>query len=301
MYKPPIDDVLKIIRPNNSSGNSCDNTLPLIFDSPHSGRVYPESFNHSCDPQNLIKAEDRFVDDLFSAAPDHGATLLCAQFPRTYIDVNRAADDIDEALYEEDWPYEAEMPVQPSNRSYAGIGLIRRLIKPNTPLYNYKLSPKDIKSRIETYYHPYHEALEGLIEDAHAKHGKVWHINCHSMPSPSLTAGTLGRINPFSAPDFVLGDRDGTSCDIDLTHALRDFIKSLGYKVAINDPYKGVELVERHSDPARGKHSIQIEIARALYLNEDTYEKSKNYEKLKGDIEKLIKFCADYVKNNAIK
>lgn len=283
MHKSSIDGVLKIIQPANP--------LPLIFDSPHSGRAYPDDFHYACDTHDLVRAEDRFVDDLFSTAPNHGATLLSATFPRTYIDVNRAVSDIDEALYDGNWPYEAEMPASPSNRSYSGIGLIRRLIKPNTPLYNIKLSPKDIKSRIETYYTPYHKTLEGVIEDAYVKHGQVWHINCHSMPSPSLTAGALGRVNPFSAPDFVLGDRDGTTCDIDFTHNVRDFLVSLGYKVAINNPYKGVELVERYSDPARGKHSLQIEIARALYLNEDTYEKSKNYAKLKGDIEKLIKFC----------
>ena len=155
--------------------------------------------------------------------------------------------------------------------------------------------PKDIKYLIDTYYDPYHQKLEELLDTAHAQHGKVYHINCHSMPSSALTSGALGRINPASTPDFVLGDRDGTTCDIDFTHNLRDFIESLSYKVAINNPYKGVELVERYSDPARGRHSIQIEINRALYLNEDTYKKSQNYEKLKADIEKLIKFCEKYV------
>ena len=116
------------------------------------------------------------------------------------------------------------------------------------------------------------------------------------MPSSQATLGALGRINPFSSPDFVLGDRNGTSCGIEFTHAIRDFLKNLGYKVAINDPYKGVELVERYSDPAQGRHSLQIEINRALYMNEETFEKSKNYEKLKADITKLIEFLSEFTK-----
>ena len=114
------------------------------------------------------------------------------------------------------------------------------------------------------------------------------------MPSSQATSGALGQINPFSSPDFVLGDRNGTSCDINFTHGIRDFLKGLGYKVAINDPYKGVELVKRYSDPARGRHSLQIEINRALYMNEETFEKSKNYKKLKADITKIIEFCGEY-------
>jgi N-formylglutamate amidohydrolase len=289
-----IDDILKLDAP--------ENPLPLIFDSPHSGTIYPADFNYICDQDLLYKAEDKLVDDLFSHAPNHGACLLSALFPRSYLDVNRARDDIDpELLSAEDiqnWPYPDCTPMNPSNRSYAGIGLIRRLVRPGEPVYNHNLSPKDIKSRIDTYYTPYHDTLEKIIEGAHYNYGQVWHVNCHSMPSPNLTSGALGRINPFPAPDFVLGDRDGTSCDIDFTHALRDLIKSMGYKVAINHPYKGVELVRRYSAPATGRHSLQIEICRSLYLNEDTYEKSKNYENLKADITKLIAFTANYAQSN---
>ncbi|HPD83474.1 MAG: N-formylglutamate amidohydrolase [Alphaproteobacteria bacterium] len=292
MHKSSLDGIYELISPKDP--------LPLVFDSPHSGTVYPDDFHYACDLTALQKAEDKYVDDLFSAAPDYGAPLLSALFPRAYLDVNRARDDIDPELYAGDWPYADECPANPTNRSYAGIGLVRRLVQPGKPVYNHLLSPKEIKSRIETYYTPYHNALEKIIEQAHYNYGQVWHVNCHSMPSPSLTNGSLERINPFSAPDFVLGDRDGTSCDLSFTRALRDFIKSMGYKVAINDPYKGVELVERYSSPATGRHSIQIEISRALYLNEETYEKSRNYNRLKEDITKLIEFCAAYVQSNLV-
>ena len=295
-----IDNVLKL--------ESAKNPIPLIFDSPHSGTQYPEDFDHACDPVMLEKAEDKYVDDLFSAAPDHGACLLSALFPRSYLDVNRAADDIDPELLSVPWDFDCT-PLNPSNRSHAGIGLIRRLVKPGEPVYDRQLSPIEVKSRIDTYYHPYHDVLKKIIEGAHYNFGQVWHINCHSMPStstgmgaskktPNAQARGLGRINPFIAPDFVLGDRDGTSCDLEFTHILRDFLKDKGYKVAINDPYKGVELVERYSAPATGRHSIQIEICRSLYLNEETYEKSKNYETLKTDITDLIQFCANYVQSN---
>lgn len=291
-----------MIIPNILKLQSPGTPLPLIFDSPHSGQIYPADFRHACPRDVLEKSADKYVDDLFSAAPDHGACLLSALFPRAYLDVNRARDDIDPELLSahdlENWPYPDCTPMNPSNRSYAGIGLIRRLVKPGEPVYDHNLSPIEIKSRIDTYYQPYHDVLEKIIEGAHYNYGAVWHINCHSMPTAGLTQGSLGRANPFSTPDFVLGDRDGTTCDIDFTHAIRDFIKSLGYKVAINNPYKGVELVERYSNPATGRHSLQIEISRALYLNEDTYEKSKNYENLKSDITKLIAFCAAYTQSN---
>lgn len=287
-----------MIIPNILELKSPENALPLVFDSPHSGDIYPDHFKYDCAFEDLQRTEDKYVDDLFEAAPMHGGTLLSARFPRAMIDLNRARDDIDSDLYDGEWPYGAECPANPTNRSLAGIGLIRRLLRPNLPIHNTPLSPKDIKYLIETYYDPYHQKLEELLDNAHAQHGKVYHINCHSMPSSALTLGALGRINPASTPDFVLGDRDGTTCDIAFTHALRDFIASLGYKVSINNPYKGVELVERYSNPANNRHSIQIEINRALYLNEDTYKKSKNYEKLKGDITRLIEFCGKHVRIN---
>ena len=262
--------------------------LPLVFDSPHSGVIYPEDFDYSCKFSLLEKAEDKFVDELFGAAPDFGAAMLCADFPRSYIDVNRCERDIDVDLLEDIWPEE----LNPTARSHAGIGLIRRLVRPGVPLYSRHLKVAEIKNRIDTYYRPYHQALEKLIEEAHYFHGHVWHINCHSMPTQE---GNAFRASPLRSADFVLGDRDGTSCDIAFTHAVRDFLKGLGYRVSINDPYKGVELVRRYSSPATGRHSLQIEVARNLYIDEETYKKSSNFGRMQDDITKLIRFCAGYV------
>jgi N-formylglutamate amidohydrolase len=268
--------------------------LPLVFDSPHSGHIYPEDFGFACDFSALEHTEDKYVDDLFSAAPDYGATFLCAHFPRCYIDANRAADDIDPDIMDGEWPYGI---IKPTSRSDAGIGLIRRLVKPGIPVYNRNLSAQEIRHRIVKYYRPYHKALENLIDDAHYNFGKVWHINCHSMPDssalPKQPIGLAGH--KLRTSDIVLGDRDGTCGDINLTHTLRHFLKDLGYTVTINDPFKGVELVDRYSNPSRGRYSLQIEINKALYMNEHTNEKLKSYNKVKTDIEKMMAFCAEYV------
>jgi len=283
MYKASIPGVYDLQKPGGA--------LPLVFDSPHSGTIYPEDFDYACDYAVLESAEDKYVDDLFADVPDHGAALLCALFPRTYIDVNRCEKDIDHDLLEDIWPEESN----PSPRSFAGIGLIRRLIRPGTPVYNRTLKAEEVRARIEKYYRPYHQTLENLIHDAQGYYGQVWHINCHSMPSQSAFQNALGRANPFRTPDFVLGDRGGTTCDPDFIHAIRDYLKNLGYRVAINDPYKGVELVRRYSAPAQGRHSLQIEINKALYMNEDTCRKLAKYDVFKRDINRLIGFCTDYV------
>ncbi len=271
--------------------------IPLVFDSPHSGTHYPEDFEFACKFDDLQKAEDKYVDELFVCAPEYGAALLLANFPRSYIDVNRREDDIDPVILAESWPFGK---INPSSRSDAGIGLIRRLVRPGIPVYDQPLSVEDITRRIEKYYKPYHGALEKLIQDAHYNFGQVWHVNCHSMPGasarPKQPTGLMGRL-PREA-DFVLGDRDGTSCDLDFTHAMRDFLKGLGYTVTINDPFKGVELVHRYSAPARGLHSLQIEINKSLYMNENTNKKTSDFENLRLDIESFVAFCADYVQSN---
>lgn len=269
-----------------------ENPLPIIYDSPHSGTRYPRDFYYACPFAALERAEDKYVDDLFAAAPHYGGTLIAAQFPRTYIDVNRAQDDIDPELMEEPWPGDAE----PSSRAHAGIGLIRRLVKPGVPIYERSLSVSEVQGRITRFYHPYHAALEQAIGQAHYTFGTSWHINCHSMPAQGGALSTPVRAIPFRQPDIVLGDRDGTTCEKEFTHALRDFLKKQGYRVAINDPYKGVECIRRHADPARGRHSIQIEICKTLYMDEVTCEKNSNYNALKADIEKLMERVAEYAR-----
>jgi len=278
-----IDHVLELHPPKEV-------TAPLVFDSPHSGQDYPPDFDYACDFADLVGTEDRFVDELFSDAPQYGAPLLRALFPRCYIDVNRAVDDIDPALFEHPWPLSEFGAINPTNRSDAGIGLIRRLITPKKTVYNSFLTPKTILNRINTYYTPYHDQLSVLIDQNMNRFGKNLHINCHSMPSNSANRAKLLRFNPSKSVDFCLGDRNGTTCDPAITTNTKEHLESLGYNVTINDPYRGVELVQKYSNPEQGRHSLQVEINRALYMDEQSFEKTKNFEKLKTDINKTIEF-----------
>jgi N-formylglutamate amidohydrolase len=151
-------------------------------------------------------------------------------------------------------------------------------------LYIEKLSPDQVRRRIEGYWRPYHEALRLALDDLYDRFDAVWHVNCHSMPS--MARGPF--FNGSGQPDFVLGDRDGTTASPDFVHLVRDCLRGLGYSVKINDPYKGVELVRAYSDPARGRHSLQIEINRALYMDELSFERLPRFRELKADIGRLI-------------
>ncbi len=286
------NDLFKVTSPQNA--------LPLIFDSPHSGTHYPDDFNYACPLHELQKIEDSYVDDLFTEAPEHGATLLCALFPRSYIDVNRAIDDIDHTLIEGNWPTHIYGDITPTSRSNSGIGLIARLIKPGIPIYNRPLSADEIMNRVKTYYEPYHDTLCALLENACYAYGKFWHINCHSMPSssayPKRKPTLLG--NMLKPSDIVLGDSDGRTCSRDFLYTLRDFWKNQGYQVTINDPFKGVELVNRYSCPTQDKNSIQIEINRALYMNEKTGAKNENYDAFKAHCTEMTQHCATFVRSN---
>lgn len=283
--KDHIPGVYRIARPQEP--------LPLIYDSPHSGRVYPADFDYACDEGLLRRGEDNYVDELIAHAPAHGIHLLCADFPRTYIDVNRADNDIEPDILATAWP----TPLNPTDRALSGIGLIRREIKPGIPVYNRKLSVSEITQRLENYYIPYHSAIRDLLDQSYDLFGQVWHINWHSMPSLGAV-GPLphsGRRPGSGQPDFVLGDRNGTSCWPDFTNDIKDLLKNLGYSVAINTPYKGVELVRRYSNPNAGRASLQIEINKGLYWNERRLEKNNNFNALKDDLEKFTCSLCRYV------
>jgi len=292
LYKTTIDGIYQLVQPSAPSA--------LVLDSPHSGRQIPDDFNYACSGEDITATQDHFVDELFTDAPMHGASLLCALFPRAYLDLNRKANDIDPELYAGMWPVGKKDYVtpEPSNRSYAGIGLIRRLIKPKIAVYKHDLSPADIQARIDTYYTPYYDALGELIDNAHTQHGHVFHINCHSMPAASVRNPKTSRFNPAKQVDFVLGNRDGTTCSKQFTDMVKEKLMDMGYNVAINSPYKGVELVERFSNPALNRHSLQIEINKALYLDERTGQKTKGFEKLKGDMNGLLIFLIKSTKNS---
>lgn len=260
--------------------------LPLVFDSPHSGALYPDEFAYRCPLPVLRRAEDAYVDELYAATPAHGATLIEALFPRSYIDVNRAADDLDPALLA--GPPPSCLVPRPVTR----VGLVRRHAQPGVPIYDRKLDPDDVLARIERYHTPYHRVLDETCDQLHREFGVVWHVNCHSMPSDSnRRAGRKGEHG-----DFVLGDRDGTTCAPEFTQFVARFLRGLGYEVRINDGYKGVEIVRRQGRPAERRHSLQIEVDRALYMDQKTLEKLPSFGRLQADLTRLVAALAEFVR-----
>lgn len=266
--------------------------LPVLFDSPHSGNVYPDDFRFTCSLAALRRAEDPHVEALFAAAPDHGATLLCALFPRTCIDANRAVDDIDPEQIDGAWP----TPLRPTDRSALGIGLIRSVLRPGLPLYDGKLPASVVADRIDRYYRPYHHQMRGVLDGLADRFGAVWHVNCHSMPS------TLGPDpNDPPAPDFVVGDRDGTTSEPGFVRLVVETLRGFGYWVTVNDPYKGLELIGRYGDPRRGRHSIQLEINQRLYMNEATLERHAGFDRLKRQMDHLIQRVAEHAERALVR
>jgi N-formylglutamate amidohydrolase len=266
---------------------------PLIFDSPHSGTIYPDDFRHVAPLQALRQAEDTYVDELYGAAPDQGCVLLAALFPRSYVDPNRATTDQDPDLLDGPWPE----PLFPSSRSLSGRGLIWSGYPPGLPLYDRKLPVEEVRQRIERYHAPYHGALQRELDAAHAAFGGFWHVNCHSMPSVSTDMSPEG---PGAVrPDITLGDRDGTTCAPAFTAIVREFFADLGYEVTINDPYKGAYLVSAYSNLDENRHSLMIELNRRLYMDEETLERSAGFLRLQDDLTGFIAVLAGFARDQA--
>ena len=276
-----IPGIFKLEMPNHRS-------TPIVLDSPHSGSDYPKRFNTLVPIEVLRRAEDTYVDDLFSSGPELGAPILSALFPRSFIDPNRGIEDLDPGITSEPWPG----PIRPTEKARLGHGIIWRLCPPDYSIYKHPLSVFEVQARIENYWQPYHQALDRCINEVHRKFGFVWHINCHSMPSPNSSSNlkTSGR----RFPDFVLGDRDGTTCSWEFLNLVSSTLEEFGYRVLINDPYKGVEIIRKHGRPDKGRNSLQIEINRGLYMNEMTLERNSYYDTLKSHLSQLIGDLGDY-------
>lgn len=277
--------MIRIERPEKIS-------LPLVFDSPHSGHDYPPDFDHRIDRQILHQAEDSHVETLYSGVVAHGAPLLHALFPRSYIDPNRALEDLDSGMIDGPWPD----ATRPGDKTERGVGLIWRRLRGLGEIYDRKLTVAEVQRRIETCWRPYHAALRGLLDSAHGHFGQVWHLNCHSMPAMGDETTPDG---PAARADFVLGDRDGSSCDPAFTRYVAAELTTLGYEVKLNDLYKGVELVQRYADPAKGRHSLQIEINRRLYMDEVSCARGPGFEALRADLDTLTAAIKRYVEAQA--
>jgi len=248
-----------------------DATSPVVFASPHSGRVYPQAFLSAVevDPLVLRSSEDAYVDLLLAAAPEFGAPLITSQVPRAYVDFNRAADELDPALV-------FGAPRAGLNpRIASGLGVLARVVANGRTIYRGKIPMDEAKARIAQYWHPYHETLSATLTRQHKRFGHVLLCDVHSMPHEALT----GHVSRGAArPDIVVGDRWGAACSPDVLEQIEDVFRSHGLTVARNAPFAGAYITQRYGQPSIGMHAVQIEIDRALYLDEARVEPSAQFD-----------------------
>ncbi len=258
----------------------------LVLDSPHSGVVYPADFLYTCETAILRRAEDTHVEKLYDFAPGLGAHWIEAKFPRSYLDANRNTTELDVSLLDGPWLGPVATDPVVLSKVRLGKGLIWRTTDDGLPIYTRSLSVEEVMHRIEQCWKPYHAAVAEAIEAAHAAHGYSLHVNCHSMPAIASSHAT--NFPGEKHADFVVGDRDGSTASPALSQRICAHLTALGYSVAYNHPYKGVELVRRYSDPHAHRHSIQLEINRKLYMNEETLELTTGFDTLKTHLRSLV-------------
>jgi len=253
---------------------------PVVFNSPHSGRIYPSGFliASQLDLATLRRSEDSFVDELFLGVVRRGHPLMRAHFPRCYVDVNREPYELDPRMFEGRLPSFANTR---SMRVAGGLGTVARVVGDAQEIYGQRLSVDDAMRRIEALYKPYHRALRRLFNRVHLAVGAAVLIDCHSMPSTTSAKEERPRA------DVVLGDRYGTSCAPIVSETIEATLRSLGYSVSRNKPYAGGFITEHYGNPAAGLHSIQLEINRALYMDEARYERSASFQQVGTDLEAM--------------
>lgn len=265
--------------------------IALVCDSPHSGTDYPADFGYAVALAELRKSEDTHVHWLWDAVPRVGGTMVQATFPRSYIDVNRHDRDIDVAMLADAWPGE----VAPTARSLAlGNGLVSSHTTTRLPIYARRLAALEVAHRIEHYWRPYRRVLAQALQAA-ATLGPRWHLNLHSMPGNAYER--LGRVAPGPLADVVLGDLNGRSCSAAFTALVAGAFRRRGYSVAVNDPYAGQDLVREFGNPARGHESLQIELNRAIYLNEQTRELLPRAGAVRDDIADVLHDIAAHIRS----
>ena len=269
--KDELDPPFDIVEPQAYSG-------PVLFNSPHSGSTYPREFLSvsKLDIATLRRSEDSVVDALVAGVVKHGYPLMRAHFPRCFVDVNREPYELDPRMFEGRLPSFANTR---SMRVAGGLGTVARVVGDAQEIYDQRIPVDDALRRIEGLYKPYHRALRKLFTRLHRDFGAAMLVDCHSMPS------TAGHKDERPRPEFVLGDRYGTSCVGVVAETVEKTLRALGYTVSRNKPYAGGFITEHYGNPAAGLHAIQIEFNRALYMNERRFERSAGFARLAADLE----------------
>jgi N-formylglutamate amidohydrolase len=254
-------------------------TAPLVVVSAHSGRNYPADFvaGARLDPLGLRRSEDSFVDELFASAPDHGAPLLCAGFPRAFCDANREAWELDPGMFDEALPAWVNTT---SARVGAGLGTIARVVASGEAIYPGKLPFAEAERRIRTCWEPFHAVLAALIAETTDRFGVCMLVDCHSMPAGSLPAR--------AAADIVLGDAHGTACAPQATRAAEQALMGIGYRVRRNDPYAGGFITRHYGHPREHVHALQVELCRSLYMDERRIERLAGFGRVRADMGVLL-------------
>ncbi len=273
MFDHP-SDAFVLTRPQRALG-------PMIFASPHSGREYPAAFLAQAilDRQQIRSSEDAFVDQLFGMAPALGAPLLAARAPRAFLDLNRAADELDPAVIDGI----ARAPHNP--RVSSGLGVIPRVVAGGRPIYRGKLSIAEAHSRIARVWHPYHQALAALIDETRSAFGHAVLIDCHSMPHEAIEAHSRpGQ----PRPEVVLGDRYGVAAGRDVMDRVEAAFSAAGLRVGRNAPFAGAYVAQAYGRPSRGVHVVQVEIDRALYMDEVRVEPLADFNRFRDLIASVV-------------
>jgi N-formylglutamate amidohydrolase len=262
-----------------------EQAAPVVFCSPHSGRIYPKVLleRSRLDAHGLRKSEDCFVDELFAGVASLGAPLIAARFPRAYLDVNREPYELDPELFNEALPPFANAQ---SIRVAGGLGTIARIVADGEEIYRQPPPLAAALERIDRLYKPFHAELRRLIERTRRRFGFALLIDCHSMPSASMS-------HAAARPDIVLGDRFGASCNARVTRVVREAAAQLGYQVSLNRPYAGGFITEHYGRPGAGVHALQLEINRVLYLNEGTLRRTAHFATLQRDLMALSRHVFD--------
>lgn len=244
-------------------------TTSVIFASPHSGRDYPDAFlrRSILDARMIRSSEDAFMDQLLEPVPGLGAPLLAATVPRAYVDLNRAAEELDPALIE------GARPVPHNPRVVSGLGVIPRVVAGGRAIRSGKMSLAEAEARIEQAWRPYHARLSALMDESVAAFGEAILIDMHSMPHEAVEGG--GNRGP--RPQIVLGDRFGATAAPDILTQIEGAFAVEGLTVSRNTPFAGAYVVQAHGRPSRGRHAVQIEIDRALYMDEALIQPHEGY------------------------